>query len=74
MTRSHLHCGIGAKGHLGTAEWASLESVLWMKKHLPEGILVSKGVSLAVRTEFAIFIYILLSGSNIIPGYSWDMV
>lgn len=35
---------------------------------------VQKHVSLAVRTAFAVLIYILLSGSNIIPGYSWDMV
>lgn len=72
MTRSYLHCGTGTKGHLGTAEWAPLESVSCMKKHLPEGILVSKGVSLAVRAALAAFIYILLSGSIIILGCSWD--
>lgn len=70
MTRSYLHCGIGTKGHMGSAEWVSLPSVSGMKKHLPEGILVSKGVSL-VRTAFAAFIYNLLFGSSIIPGCSW---
>lgn len=44
MRRSHLHCGTGAKGHLSTAEWASLESVSCMKKNLPGGILVSKSM------------------------------
>lgn len=49
MTRSYLHCGRGTRGHLSTAEWASLESVWCMRKQLPEDILVSKGVSLAVK-------------------------
>lgn len=68
MTRSYLRCGRGTKGHVGPAEWVSLASVSCMKKHLPEGILVSKGVSF-VRTAFAVFIYILLVWSSII----WDV-